>query len=137
MPSPIDRNPHPFNPKKLRLSVIAVPLRETIEHELAETGPVRKKYGALLKNQNTLIFYRKGLPRSMDLRKVIQHRLKEAVAEAGKATRQKIGPPKFIPDPVSAAQLSGEVIRLLEAIDAASREPVIDRIWPRRFDVII
>jgi serine protease AprX len=133
---PADSVPAPFHPGNLRRSVIAIPLREAIDREVRETDELLQTYGKLITDQNTAVFYRDTGSREDSHQKVLQ-RLGEAATEFTDASLQRIDPPLPVPLPVSLARLDGRVLRLLLAIDSASKDPVIERIWPSRFEVII
>lgn len=155
--TPIDRQPAPFDPKNLRRSVIAVPLREAIVRELEETEAFVQKHPEFLKGHNTAVFYRGDTAREVAAsHKRVLRRLEKAekelreVKELSKMEPQRIDP--LLPElgkRASLASLRGRVISLLLAMDAASdplpgkdgkdepAPPAIDRIWPTRFEVII
>jgi serine protease AprX len=138
--TPIDRHPAPFDRRVLRRSVIAIPLREAIEEELAQTKELKARYGARFKaHHNTAVFYRREAHDSSDDRyKIVKERLTQALEELGEKRDVWIDPPEDgVSPPGSLARLDGKVIRLLLAFDENSANPVIDRIWPTRFDVII
>ena len=162
--SPVDREPAPFDPKDLSRSVIAIPLLEAIKSESDITEKFLKTHGHRVGDHNAAVFYRADLNEKLSrLHEVIKARLDEAVAEARATRPQRIDPPlpKFKP-PISLARLDGPVITMLLAIDAAAPKtaraetpeaqgaratarraakfypkPIIDRIWPTRFEVII
>ena len=107
-------------------------------------------HGDLLAGHTAAVFYRLETNASpATLHEAVQERLAEAIAESrkmvhntsaesGKQREQRIDPPlKQFTRPVSLAYLEGLVARLLLAIDAAEETPVIERISPSRFEVII
>ena len=148
MPSPnhppVGRKPSSFDRKNLRRSVIAIPLREEIEVEIAESERLLKAHGKLLKaRDNAAIFFREDVPLS---RAALYARAREMLAEALKDVRgrtgQRIGKPVDVDDQrVCLAHLDGLVIRQILSMDAAAskegRPSIIGRIWPTRFEVII
>ena len=64
--------------------------------------------------------------------------LSEAIDDLHPKKAQRVeDPDPSISKRVSLAWLEGPVVRQLLASDAASDHPVIDRIWPQRFEIII
>lgn len=140
-PLPIDRQSAAFDRRTLRRSVIALPLREAIDAELQETDELLEKYGSrFLPGDNAAVFYRQGT-RETPARQyeLVQQRLAEALEELGEPReQQRIRPPEQgVEIPASVARLDGRVIRLLLSFDRNADVPVIERVWPTRFDVII
>jgi serine protease AprX len=153
--TPIDRQPEPFDPKNLRRSVIAVPLREAIEQELDATKQFAEKHAELLKGHSAAVFFLGDNPQEIAAaRQRVLKRLEKAVQELREI---KVLPEDSEPQSIdtllpelenraSLASLRGRVIGLLLAMDAASdpitddgkpAPPAIDHIWPTRFEVII
>jgi serine protease AprX len=139
--SPFDRLPASFDPKNLQRSTIAIPLRDAIEQELAETEEFLKQYPDVLKEHNAAVFHREDFPGGLDeARRVALERLAEAVKEINEERPQRIDPydPNTkLPKSISLAHLNGRVIRALLAIDSGEKDAAIDRIWPTQFDIII
>src|SRR5215208_1576005 len=94
-PSPIDRQSASFNRKTLRRSVIAIPLREAIEAELAETERLKEQYGQLLKRgHNAAIFFRMDAPKDPDeILERVRAILDEALTDVGAREKQRIDKP--------------------------------------------
>lgn len=157
MPAPpfphSSREPAPFNPRDLGRSVIAIPLREKIKNEAEETKKFMGAHRKAVEGHNAAVFYRvdSKLPLTT-MHKAVKERLEEAKEESSRmvqiprhgTAKPETKPeqivdrplPKFKP-PVSLAYLEGLTARVLLAIDAAQPTPVIERIWPTRFEVII
>jgi serine protease AprX len=139
--SPSERQPAPFDPRALHRSVIAVPLREAIETEHAETERLKQAHAEIVQGIDTGVFYRAGLTSDPDaLASRVQAMLEEAIQELGDREGQFIRKPLPLRPGgpfVSLAHLDGRVIQELLGIDDASRAPILDRIWPTRFNVII
>jgi serine protease AprX len=134
-------NHTPFDPTNLRRSTIAIPLRDAIEQELAETESFLKEHPDVLKGHNAAVFYRRDFPGGLEeARRVVHKRLEEAIKEAKEQRPQRIDahdPDTKLPDTVSLAQLNGPVIRALRAIDGGEKDAAIQRIWPSQFGVVI
>jgi subtilisin family serine protease len=140
-PSPLDRQPAPFDRKILRRSVIAVPLADAIEEELELTDEWRHKYADALGDVDTAVFLRgdAGLTAESAV-DALRHLLDEALRDVGGREGQRIDGVHAVDGQLIAlGHLDGLVIQRMLSIDAAAtgRAPLIDRIWPTRFDVII
>jgi hypothetical protein len=74
-------------------STIAIPLRDAIEQELAETEEFLKQYPDVLKEHNAAVFHREDFPGGLDeARRVALERLAEAVKEINEERPQRIDP---------------------------------------------
>ncbi|MEA3207906.1 MAG: serine protease AprX [Chthoniobacter sp.] len=149
-----DREPEPFEPKNLRRSVIAVPLREAIEKEIETTRRFQAEHTEMLHGYSAAVFFRGKTPEEIAAsRERVLQRLARAVAELKDAKVLPETEEQLIDELLPAFQgtgslalLRGQVIDLLLAMDAASdpltakgapAPPGIDHIWPTRFEVII
>ncbi|HMG04319.1 MAG TPA: S8 family peptidase [Chthoniobacterales bacterium] len=136
---PTKRNPERFDPSLLARSVIAIPLLDKISAELKTTARIEESHTDLRKNHNTAIIFRHEYA---DDPKAAMEALRDLLAETIEDLHPTHDQRVEDPDPqissyVSLAWLDGPVIRQLLARDALRENPVIDRIWPQRFDVII
>ena len=140
-PSSFDRVPLPFDPKILRRSAIAIPLREVIEQEIAATDEFLKNHPKALEGHNAAVFHRTDYPGGLvTARKVVLERLAEAIKEIAETRAQQIDPydpSTGLPEEISLARLDGRVIRTLLAIDSGENDSAIARIWPTQFDIVI
>jgi serine protease AprX len=139
--SSFDRVPKPFDPKLLRRSTIAIPLREVIEQEIDETEEFLKNHSTVLEKHNAAVFHRPDFPGGLEAaRRVVLERLAEAIKEIDETRPQQIEPydPNIgLPAEISLAHLDGRVIRTLLAIDGGEDHSAIQRIWPTQFDIVI
>jgi len=125
-------------------SVIAVPLREQIEHELAVTEKFTSDHRKLLQDQkhDAAVFLNRDFDGGIQgALKAVRELLPDALkrVDADPARRPVIGDPLGdIDESIAPAQLDGAVIRQLLGLDAARnpRRAILD-IWPRRFEVTI
>src|SRR5688572_29217988 len=94
--TPIDRHPAPFDRRVLRRSVIAIPLREAIEEEIAQTHELKARYRMrFAAHHNTAIFYRREARGSIDDRyEIAKKRLEQALEELGEKRDVRIDPPE-------------------------------------------
>jgi serine protease AprX len=140
-PSLFDRVPKPFDPKILRRSTIAIPLREVIEAEIAATEKFLQNHSKVLEGHNAAVFHRPDYPGGLEAaRKVALERLAEAVKETGETRPQQIDPYDAnigLPAEINLAHLDGRVIRTLLAIDSGENDSALQRIWPTLFDIVI
>ena len=124
-PSSFDRVPLPFDPKILRRSAIAIPLREVIEQEIAATDEFLKNHPKALEGHNAAVFHRTDYPGGLvTARKVVLERLAEAIKEIAETRAQQIDPydpSTGLPEEISLARLDGRVIRTLLAIDSGEK----------------
>jgi hypothetical protein len=131
----------PFDPKILRRSTIAIPLREVIEQEIAQTEEFLKNHSKVLEGHNAAVFHRADFPGGLEkARAVALERLAEAIKENGETRPQRIDPydaNSGLPEEINLAQLDGRVIRTLLAIDSGENESAIRRIWPSQFEIVI
>jgi serine protease AprX len=137
-----NRKPHSFRPTTLARSVIAVPLLEQIEREVAITQSVLEKYPHIYDAHNAAIFLRSDFPGGPEAALAqVRDRLPEIAENVGAETAQSVDATAvksdFVSDPVVLASLEGPVIRQLLRMVAADRLPAVERIWPTRFTVII
>lgn len=136
-----DRVPKPFDPKILRRSTIAIPLREVIEQEIAETEEFLKTHPKVLEEHNAAVFHRRDFAGGFEAaRKVVLDRLAEAIKEVAETRPQQIDPYDSnlgLPEEITLAKLDGRVIRTLLAIDSGENESAIQRIWPTQFEIVI
>jgi serine protease AprX len=139
--SSFNRVPKPFDPKILRRSTIAIPLREVIEQEIAQTEEFLRNHSKVLEGHNAAVFHRPDFPGGLErARAVALERLAEAIKENGETRPQRIDPydaNNGLPEEISLAQLDGRVIRTLLAIDSGENESAIRRIWPSQFEIVI
>lgn len=137
-PPRFERKPQPFNPATLARSVIALPLLEQIEAELAITAMIEKDHPDIHDAHNAAIFLRPDFPGgySKALRAVLQ-RAADAASRLGIAEPKISKPDASISTAVALARIDGAVIRQLLRMDAADPSPAIERIWPERYEVII
>lgn len=133
------RKPHQFNPAILARSVIAPPLLEQIEEELAVTAGVAKENSYLLNEYNAAIFLNADFPGGPTAAlKAVRKHISAAVGKLGAVAPSRVDEPDpAISDHVALARLEGVVIRQLLRMDAADVSPAIERIWPTRFEVVI
>jgi serine protease AprX len=137
-----NRKSHPFRPTNLARSVIAVPLLEQIEQELAITQSVLEKYPHIHNAHNAAIFLRSDFPGGPEAAlKDVRDRLPEIAENVGAKTPQSVDAAvvksDVVSEPVALAFLEGPVIRQLLRMVSANRLPAVERIWPTRFTVII
>ena len=134
-----ERKPHPLNPAILARSIIAFPLLEQIDQELAVTTKIEKEHPHIRDTHNAAIFLRPSFPGGPTAAlKAVRKRLAEAARKVGAKGRPLIDEPDpKIGDCIAPASLDGAVIRQLIRMDAANASPAIERIWPTRFEVII
>lgn len=134
------RQPHAFDPASFARSVIALPLFEEIEQELATTEAVAAAHPDLRATHNAAIFLNPGFQGGLaGALEEVRELLAEAEKNVGAETRQSIDDPDpAIASSVALAWLEGPVIRQLLGKDAGRNRPAaIERIWPTRFEVII
>lgn len=134
-----ERKPHHFNPEILARSVIAVPLLERIDQELAVTTRIEKEHPRIRDAHNVAIFLHPDFPGGPA---AALEAVRKLLPEAARKVRAKTLPSVDAPDPeisdrVALASIEGTVIRQLLGMDAADAPPAIERIWPTRFEVII
>ena len=134
-----ERKPHHFDPAILARSVIALPLLEQIDQELAVTTKIEKEHPRIRDTHNVAIFLRPDFPGGPTAAlEAVRKLLPEAARKVGAKTPPSIdAPDPKISDRVALASLEGAVIRQLLGMDAAAAQPAIERIWPTRFEVII
>lgn len=134
-----ERKPHHFDPAILARSVIAPPLLEQIDQELAVTKMVEKEHPRIRDAHNAAIFLHPDFPGGPTAAlNAVRKRLSEAARKVGAKTLPSVdAPDPKISDRVALASLEGAVIRQLLGMDAAHAPPAIERIWPTRFEVII
>ena len=138
-PRSAKRNPERFDPSFLARSVIAIPLLNKIEAELRTTASIEETHPDIRKGHNAAIVFRGEFANNTAAAvKILRELLKETIDDLKPKNVQRVddSAPR-IGQRVRLAQLDGPVIRQLLARDALREEPVIDYIWPQRFDVII
>ena len=142
----INRQPHPFDRSNLRRSVIAVPLAEAIQEELDTTARLKQQYADFLEGVDTAVFLRGDLRLTKAAAwKRVTELLAQALHDVGERAGQKLDKPLTKDGQlICLGHLDGLVIQQMLAIDAAgeregesAHEPIIERVWPTRFDVII
>ena len=138
--------PDPFHPRALFANVIALPLQQQINDELALTEQVKAEHPDLLGMHNTAIFlnpaFRGGTSAALQ---VVRALLPDAVRRAASLSGSVSGstpaiddPDPIISDGIALAMLDGPVIRQLRGLDARLHKPTaIVGVWPTRFEVII
>ena len=133
------RNPERFDPSILARSVIAIPLLNKIEAELETTRRIEEAHPDIRKGHNAAIIFRPEFANEPEAAaKILRKLIKQTTDDLRPKNAQRVDDP----DPeigrrVRLAQLDGPVIRQLLARDALEEKPVIENIWPQRFDVII
>ncbi|MGH8525094.1 MAG: hypothetical protein ACREXY_13050, partial [Gammaproteobacteria bacterium] len=141
-----ERKPHHFDPAILARSVIASPLLEKIDQELAVTTRIEKEHPRIRDAHNVAIFLHPDFPGGPAAAlEAVRKLLPEAAKKVGAKTLPSVdAPDPKISDQVALASIEGAVIRQLLGMDAAAadahkikRPPAIKRIWPTRFEVII
>lgn len=129
-----------LRPRLLVNSVIAVPLQEQIDKELAISEQVKAQHPDLQATHNAAVFlnpdFEGGTESALG---AIRKLLPEAKRRAGIDASSSIDKPlEEISESVALAQLDGAIIRQLLGLDAGRNPtPAILRIWPTRFDVTI
>ena len=120
-------------------SVIAIPLLDEISAELKITARIEEEHPGLRNNHNTAVIFReKYEDNSKAAMDSLRELLLETIDDLHPRNKQRVDDPDpAISRRVSLALLDGPIIRQLLARDAMAEHPVIDRIWPQRFDVII
>ena len=140
-PLSFDRVPKPFDPKILRRSTIAIPLREVIEQEIAESENFLRNYSNAFEGHNAAVFHRPDFPGGLErARQVVLERLAEAIKEVDEKRSQQIDPfdsKTGLSPEISLARLDSAVTRALLAIDSGENESAIQRIWPAQFEIVI
>ncbi|MEO6422203.1 MAG: S8 family peptidase [Candidatus Nitrotoga sp.] len=134
-----ERKPHHFNPAILVTSVIASPLLEQIEQELAVTVRIEKDHPHIRDAHNVAIFLHPDfLGGPTAALNAVRTLLPEAVKKVGSNTPQSVdAPDPKISDHVALASIEGAIIRQLLGMDAANAQSAIEHIWPTRYEVII
>lgn len=134
------RQPHPFDPGAFVRTVIALPLLEEIEEELAITDAVVAQHPELLATHNAAVWLNDAYPGGVAAALAeVRQLLKDAKARLGIKAAQRIDDPDpSIASDVALAKLDSRIIRQLLGKDAGRfRVRAIDHIWPTRFEVII
>ena len=135
----LNRLPRPFDPSILARAIIALPLMEAIQEEIAVTDDFQQSHAAAMRDHNAALFYEANFPGGeLAAHEAAVALLGQAIRELGTKGEQRIDPPDpTIAKEVSLARLDGEVLRLLLALDQEQEHRAIRRSWPTLFEVII
>ena len=135
----LNRLPRPFDPSILARAIIALPLMEAIQEELAVTANFKNGHEAAVLDHDAALFYEPDFPGGEAAAyEAVLPLLQEAAAELKAEGAQRIDPPDpAIDKDVSLARLDGAVLRLLLSLDQEQEHRAIKRSWPTLFEVII
>lgn len=116
-----------------------MPLLEKIRSEATTIARMEKAHPDLRKNYNTaIIFHQEYADRPEAAMEALRELLRETIDELPRQNEPRVDDPDpQIGNRVSLAWLDGPLVRELLARDKQRDNPVIDCIWPERFDVII
>lgn len=141
------RKPRKFSPANLARSVIALPLLEQIDSELAVTESVEQKYPQIREKHNAAVFLQSDFSgdQAQEVLEEFRKQLSEVIQDLGAEASKNVVDDDVVSDvnipevdrPVALALLEGDVIRQLNRMIAAGELPVVERIWPMRFAVIV
>lgn len=142
MPNPVlqsvSRRPHQFDPQTLSRSVIALPLLEKIDFELAVTARVLRQHPAIKDKYNSAIFLNPNFPGGVaEAFETACERLRAAAKKVGADAPTIDKPDPEIDASVALAKMNAATARQLLGMDASLHDRALTGIWPSRFEIII
>ncbi|MBA2622488.1 MAG: S8 family peptidase [Chthoniobacterales bacterium] len=132
--------PGPFDPTMLDRSVIAIPLLNAIEAEVAQIERAQERWPDISERFTGAMFYNPEFPGGVGAaRKEADRLVREAISKASRSSAREIveAPAEDAAGEYSFTAITGPVVRKLLALNADLPVRPILRILPSRFDVII